>query len=107
MNMYGRYSAAGTRTTKASEMASARLPRIYPALGVQRGRPLTLSYILLLFQARFYAKQTGDAPMGIAIATDRRKKALEKVDARGPPSAAHHRGERASTAARRVHLSLA
>lgn len=104
MNMYARYSAVGTRTTKASEMASARPPRIYPAPGVQRGRPLTLSYILLLFQACFYAKQT----RGRAYHdSDRSTEEGLGESRRGPPSAAYHRGERASTAARRVHLSLA
>jgi len=41
-------------------MASVRLPRIYPAPDVCSEVPLTLSYISLLFRARFYAKQTED-----------------------------------------------
>jgi len=91
-------------------MASVRLPRIYPAPDVCSEVPLMLSYISLLFRARFYAKQTeDDAPMGIAIATDRRKKALEKVDTRGSHIDGTSSWQTAATsaAARRVHLSLA
>lgn len=66
----------------------------------------TIIYIVIIPGALLCKADTGDAPIGIAIATDRRKKALEKVDTRHRRHIIVANGA-ASAAARRVHLSLA